>query len=202
MHLFTIVSRVACSSLMGYLGASLHCINDGVATDPACGTAGFLVSAAEYIRRHYENTMTSDQWKHFDGPAFTGFDTDRTMLRISAMNLMLHSINNPEIDYKDSVSKQNEISDHFTVCLANPPFKGTIDVESINDNLKAVANTKKNRAFICRIVPPYAEKGRSMRLYCAGRCTFWIIQGTQGYPQRTGRKSSSESSNFHALRCI
>ena len=42
MHLFTIVSRVACSSLIGYLGASLHCINDGVATEPSCGIGNFL----------------------------------------------------------------------------------------------------------------------------------------------------------------
>ena len=59
------------------------------------------------------------------------------------MNLMLHSISNPEIDYKDSVSKQNQITEQFTMCLANPPFKGTVDAESINDNLKAVTNTKK-----------------------------------------------------------
>ena len=116
---------------------------DDTICDPACGTAGFLVSAAEYIRNHYEDTMTSEQWEHFAGDAFTGFDTDRTMLRISAMNLMLHSISHPEIDYKDSVSKQNQISDKFTMCLANPPFKGTVDAESINDNLKAVTNTKK-----------------------------------------------------------
>ena len=87
--------------------------------------------------------MTSEQWEHFAGDAFTGFDTDRTMLRISAMNLMLHSISHPEIDYKDSVSKQNQISDKFTICLANPPFKGTVDAESISDNLKAVTNTKR-----------------------------------------------------------
>ena len=95
---------------------------DDIICDPACGTAGFLVSASEYIRRHYEDTMTSEQWEHFAGPAFTGFDTDFTMLRISAMNLMLHSISTPEIDYKDSVSKQNQITEQFTMCLANPPF--------------------------------------------------------------------------------
>ncbi len=108
------------------------CIKDYVFIDPACGTAGFLVSASEYICRNYEDTMTSGQWQHFAGPTFTGFDADYTMLRISAMNLMLHSISNPEIDYKDSVSKQNQISDRFTMCLANPPFKGTIDAESID----------------------------------------------------------------------
>lgn len=63
--------------------------------------------------------MTAEQWAHFSGPAFAGFDTDRTMLRISAMNLMLHSITNPRINYKDSVSKQNQIRDQFTICLAN-----------------------------------------------------------------------------------
>ena len=116
---------------------------DDFICDPACGTAGFLVSSAQYLRTHYEDSMTPEQWQHFAGPMFTGFDTDRTMLRISAMNLMLHSITNPEIDYKDSVSKQNSICSKYTVCLANPPFKGTVDAESINDDLKAVTNTKK-----------------------------------------------------------
>ena len=116
---------------------------DDFICDPACGTAGFLVSSAQYLRTHYEDSMTPEQWQHFAGPMFTGFDTDRTMLRISAMNLMLHSITNPEIDYKDSVSKQNSICGKYTVCLANPPFKGTVDAESINDDLKAVTNTKK-----------------------------------------------------------
>ena len=105
----------------------LFCIKVERVLDPACGTAGFLVSAAEYIRKHYEATMTAEQWRHFAGDAFTGFDTDRTMLRISAMNLMLHSISHPEIDYKDRVSKQNQIQDQFTMCLANPPFKGTVE---------------------------------------------------------------------------
>lgn len=116
---------------------------DDVICDPACVTAGFLVSASEYIRRTYEDTMTTEQWERFSGPMFTGFDTDRTMLRISAMNLMLHSIIRPEIDCMDSVSKQNQINETYTMCLANPPFKGTVDAESIHDNLKSVTNTKK-----------------------------------------------------------
>lgn len=73
---------------------------DDLICDPACGTAGFLVSAAEYIRRNYEDTMTNEQWEAYASTMFSGFDTDRTMLRISAMNLMLHSISNPDVDYK------------------------------------------------------------------------------------------------------
>ena len=74
------------ASLKGY---SLHCIIFGTATDPACGTAGFLVSASEYVRSHYESTMTDAQWNHFSSTMFSGFDTDPTMLRISAMNVLV-----------------------------------------------------------------------------------------------------------------
>lgn len=111
--------------------------------DPACGTAGFLVSSAEYIRQNFESEMTTEQWEKFEGDTFSGFDTDRTMLRLSAMNLMLHSISNPHINYADAVSKGNDITDKYDVILANPPFTGTVDAESIHDNLKAITNTKK-----------------------------------------------------------
>ena len=63
--------------------------------DPACGTAGFLVSSSEFVREEYQSTMSAEDWELFAGPMFTGFDTDPTMLRISAMNLMLHSITHP-----------------------------------------------------------------------------------------------------------
>lgn len=137
--------------------------------DPACGTAGFLVSAAEYIRGKYENTMTDDDWDHFESGAFTGFDTDRTMLRISAMNLMLHSIGNPEIDYKDSVSKQNTEKDKYTICLANPPFKGSIDAESIADSLKSVTNTKKTELLFLALFLRLLKKG--------GQCACIVPDG-------------------------
>lgn len=137
--------------------------------DPACGTAGFLVSSAKYIREHYEASMTDEQWENFKSAAFTGFDMDRTMLRISAMNLMLHSITNPEIDYKDSVSKQNDIQSKFDVILANPPFKGTIDAESISDNLKAMVNTKKTELLFVALFIRMLRKG--------GRCACIVPDG-------------------------
>ena len=158
---------------------------DDFICDPACGTAGFLVSSAKYVRKHYGDDMTPEQWQHFAGPMFTGFDMDRTMLRISAMNLMLHSITNPEIDYKDSVSKQNSICSKYTVCLANPPFKGTVDAESINDDLKAVTNTKKTElAFPCAL-PANAQNRRTLRLHRAGRRFVRFQQGAPEHPKRT-----------------
>ena len=137
--------------------------------DPSCGTAGFLVSAAEYIRSHYDNNMTDEQRNRFAAEGFSGFDMDRTMLRISAMNLMLHSITNPHIDYMDSVSKQNQIKDKYTLCLANPPFKGTIDAESINDDLKAVTSTKKTELLFLALFIRMLQKG--------GRCACIVPDG-------------------------
>ena len=162
--------------------------------DPACGTAGFLVSAAEYIRNHYEDTMTSEQWEHFAGDAFTGFDTDRTMLRISAMNLMLHSISHPEIDYKDSVSKQNQISDKFTMCLANPPFKGTVDAESINDNLKAVTNTKKTELLFLALFLRMLRKG--------GQCACIVPDGVLFGSSKAHKAIRKELVDNHQLRAV
>lgn len=132
---------------------------DDLICDPACGTAGFLVSAAEYIRKHYEIVMMPEQWQNFGTKTFTGYDTDHNMLQISAMNLMLHSITDPDINYKDSLSKENGVSGRYTVCLANPPFKGTVDAESINDNLKAVTNTKKKELLFIALFLRLLQKG-------------------------------------------
>ena len=167
---------------------------DDIICDPACGTAGFLVSASEYIRRHYESSMTPEQWEHFSGPAFTGYDTDRTMLRISAMNLMLHSIHTPDIDYKDSVSKQNQISDRFTVCLANPPFKGTIDAESIHDNLKAVTNTKKTELLFLALFLRMMKKG--------GRCACIVPDGVLFGSSTAHKAIRRELVENHQLRAV
>ena len=167
---------------------------DDTICDPACGTAGFLVAAAEYIREHYENTMTTEQWEHFAGDAFTGFDTDRTMLRISAMNLMLHSISHPEIDYQDSVSKQNQISDKFTICLANPPFKGTVDAESIHDNLKAVTNTKKTELLFLALFLRMLKKG--------GQCACIVPDGVLFGSSKAHKAIRKELVEHHQLRAV
>ena len=138
--------------------------------------------------------MTSEQWEHFAGDAFTGFDTDRTMLRISAMNLMLHSISHPEIDYKASVSKQNQISDKFTMCLANPPFKGTVDAESINDNLKAVTNTKKTELLFLALFLRMLRKG--------GQCACIVPDGVLFGSSKAHKAIRKELVDNHQLRAV
>ena len=167
---------------------------DDLICDPACGTAGFLVSAAEYIRKHHEDDMTTEQWQRFAGEAFTGFDTDRTMLRLSSMNLMLHSVTNPEIDYKDSVSKQNQIAGKYTVCLANPPFKGTVDAESINDNLKAVTNTKKTELLFLALFLRMLQTG--------GRCACIVPDGVLFGSSKAHKAIRKELVENHQLRAV
>ena len=167
---------------------------DDIICDPACGTAGFLVSSAEYIRRHYENTMTDEQWENFANKTFSGYDTDYTMLRIAAMNLMLHSITNPDIDYKDSVSKQNNVSNKYTVCLANPPFKGTVDAESIHDNLKAVTNTKKTELLFLALFLRLMQKG--------GRCACIVPDGVLFGSSKAHKSIRKELIENHQLKAV
>ena len=162
--------------------------------DPACGTAGFLVSSAEYIREKYESEMTTEQWEKFEGDTFSGFDTDRTMLRLSAMNLMLHSISNPHINYADSVSKQNDISDAYDVILANPPFTGTVDAESIHDNLKAICNTKKTELLFVALFIRMLNIG--------GRCACIVPDGvlfSSTKAHKTLRQELVENHNLQAV---
>ncbi len=167
---------------------------DDLICDPACGTAGFLVSSSEYVRSHYENTMTPEQWERFSGEAFTGFDTDRTMLRISAMNLMLHSITHPQIEYRDSVSKQNDIASRFDVILANPPFKGTIDAESIHDNLRNITNTKKTELLFVALFLRMMKKG--------GRCACIVPDGVLFGSSKAHVALRKELVENHQMRAV
>ena len=167
---------------------------DDLICDPACGTAGFLVSAAEYIRKHYESTMTEEQWESFSTKTFTGYDTDETMLRISAMNLMLHSITNPDINYKDSVSKQNDTCGKYSVCLANPPFTGSIDAESIHKDLKAVTNTKKTELLFLALFLRLLQKG--------GRCACIVPDGVLFGSSKAHKSIRKELVENHQLKAV
>jgi len=162
--------------------------------DPACGTAGFLVSAAEYIRENYESKMTSEDWEFFENGMFTGFDMDRTMLRISSMNLLLHSITKPRIEYMDSVSKQNNISSAYDIILANPPFTGTIDTESINDNLKAICNTKKTELLFVALFIRMLRKG--------GRCACIVPDGVLFGTTKAHKALRKELVENHHLQAV
>ena len=113
--------------------------------DPACGTAGFLVAASEYVREnHADALLDAQQRHHFHASMFHGYDFDSTMLRIGSMNMLLHGIESPDIRYRDSLSEDGaEDADKYTLILANPPFAGSLDYESTAKDLQRVVKTKK-----------------------------------------------------------
>ncbi len=125
-----------------------------VICDPACGTAGFLVAAAEYLREHHSEAIYKDNEarKHFNEETFYGYDFDKTMLRIGSMNMLLHGVENPEIRYRDSLAEKSkeekekvdeDDDEKYSLILANPPFAGSLDYETTSKKLQQIVKTKK-----------------------------------------------------------
>lgn len=114
--------------------------------DPACGSAGFLVAAAEYLQAHHQQAIyqSAESARRYNAETFFGFDFDSTMLRIGAMNMLLHGIENPAIENRDSLSQSHADTDgRFSLILANPPFAGSLDYDSTAKDLLAIVKTKK-----------------------------------------------------------
>lgn len=113
--------------------------------DPACGTAGFLVAASEYVRDTHASTLTNaEQRQHFHRSMFHGYDFDNVMLRIGSMNMLMHGIEAPDIRYRDSLSEgASEDAEKYSLILANPPFAGSLDYEQTSKDLQRVVKTKK-----------------------------------------------------------
>ena len=117
-----------------------------VICDPACGTAGFLIAAAEYLVEHDSETIYKDAAarRRFNEDTFHGYDFDSTMLRIGSMNMLLHGAENPDIRYRDSLAQaDDDDAEKYSLILANPPFAGSLDYESTARDLQRIAKTKK-----------------------------------------------------------
>src|SRR5687768_5677530 len=131
-----------------------------VLCDPACGTAGFLVAAGEYLReRHPEIFRDAKLARHFHHEFFHGFDFDNTMLRIGSMNMLLHGVENPDIRYRDSLAQDHAGEEEkYTLVLANPPFAGSLDYENTAKDLQQIVKTKKTEllflALFLRLLKP------------------------------------------------
>jgi type I restriction enzyme M protein len=116
-----------------------------VMVDPACGTCGFPVAVGEYLRTHHPEILSDPELReHFNHGLFHGFDFDTTMLRIGAMNMLLHGVDNPDVSYRDSLSEDSANEENkYTLILANPPFAGSLDYASTSGKLQRVVKTKK-----------------------------------------------------------
>ena len=128
--------------------------------DPAMGSAGFLIEAQTYLREHHSDLFMDDaQREHFNNTMFYGNDMDSTMLRIGAMNMMLHGVENPNISYRDSLSESNTDEEKYSLVLANPPFKGSLDAEAVASSLLKVTKTKKTELLFLALFLRVLKKG-------------------------------------------
>ncbi len=138
--------------------------------DPAMGSAGFLLESSTYISTHYaKELMKADNAKYYKSGMFSGFDTDQSMLRIGAMNMMLHGVEDPNITYQDSLSGDNNERNCYSLIMANPPFTGSVFQEEISKDLLGLCKTKKTELLFLTLFVKMLEVG--------GRCASIVPDG-------------------------
>ena len=176
-----LLAKIASAGVNGQFRTPRHIIRmmvelmdpkaDEVICDPACGTSGFLVTAGEYLKEKRKQEIFFDRQKkdHYMNHMFYGYDMDRTMLRIGAMNMMTHGIDNPFIEYRDSLSDQNPDKDKYSLILANPPFKGSLDYDTVSTDLLKVCKTKKTELLFLALFLRMLRVG--------GRCACIVPDG-------------------------
>ena len=176
-----LLSKIAQSGLNGQFRTPRHIIRmmvelmdpkaDDVICDPACGTSGFLVAAGDYLKANRKQEIFFNKQKkdHYMNHMFHGYDMDRTMLRIGAMNMMTHGVDNPYIEYRDSLSDQNPDKDKYSLILANPPFKGSLDADTVSTDILKVCKTKKTELLFLALFLRMLRVG--------GRCACIVPDG-------------------------
>lgn len=169
---------------------------DDVICDPACGTSGFLVEASEYLRENHKQEVFFDRRNkdHYMNHMFHGFDMDRTMLRIGAMNMMTHGVDNPFIEYRDSLSDQNPDKEKYSLILANPPFKGSLDYDIVSADLLKVCKTKKTELLFLTLFLRMLKTG--------GRCGCIVPDGVlfgSSAAHKATRKEIIENNRLEAV---
>ena len=172
-----LLSKIATAGLNGQFRTPRHIIRmmvelmqpkpSDTICDPACGTSGFLVAASDYLKENCKNEVFFNRQnkEHYMNHMFHGFDMDRTMLRIGAMNMMTHGVDNPFIEYRDSLSDQNPDRAKYSLILANPPFKGSLDYDIVSADLLKVCKTKKTELlFLALFLRMLKVGGRCARI--------------------------------------
>ncbi|QII47944.1 SAM-dependent DNA methyltransferase [Bacillus paralicheniformis] len=166
-----------------------------IIVDPSAGSAGFLVAAGEYLRENHGDLFYIEGLKkHFNEKMFHGFEMDGTMLRIGAMNMMLHGVDNPNIAYRDSLSEQNKDTEQYTLVLANPPFKGSLDYDSVSDDLLKITKTKKTELLFLTLFLRMLKKG--------GRAASIVPDGVLFGSSKAHKAIRQEIVDNHKLEAI
>ncbi|MEK3913216.1 class I SAM-dependent DNA methyltransferase [Paenibacillus sp. FSL H7-0331] len=200
-----LLSKVATAGTNGQFRTPRHIIDmmvalmkptpEDIIVDPAAGSAGFLVSASGYLRQnHADLFLVQGLRDHFNNGMFYGFDMDRTMLRIGAMNMLLHGVDNPNIEYRDSLNENNTDKEKYTLVLANPPFKGSLDTDAIAADLLRVTRTKKTELLFLSLFLRMLKVG--------GRCASIVPDGVLFGSSTAHKYIRKEIVDNHKLEAI
>ncbi len=176
-----LLSKIATAGTNGQFRTPRHIIKmmvemiqpgkEEIICDPSCGTAGFLVAAGEYFQEHHPDYFHEKKFhSHFQEKMFNGVEFDPTMLRIGAMNLQLHGIETPTLIGKDALSESNgDLREAYTLILANPPFKGSLDYDAVESTILKTVKTKKTELLFLGLMLRMLKTG--------GRCAVIIPDG-------------------------
>ncbi len=201
-----LLSKIAQSGLNGQFRTPRHIIKMMVAMmepqstdvicDPACGTSGFLVESGEYLKQNHKEEIFYNKQKkdHYMNHMFFGYDMDRTMLRIGAMNMMTHGVDNPFIEYRDSLSDQNADKEKYSLILANPPFKGSLDSDTVSTDLLKICKTKKTELLFLTLFIRMLKIG--------GRCACIVPDGVLFGSSTAHKAIRKEIIENHRLEAI
>lgn len=201
-----LLSKIASAGLNGQFRTPRHIIKMMVELmkpqptdticDPSCGTSGFLVASGEYLKENHKAEVEFDSTlrDHYMNSMFFGYDMDRTMLRIGAMNMMSHGVDNPFIEYRDSLSDQNSDKDKFSLVLANPPFKGSLDAETVSADILKVCKTKKTELLFLALILRMLKVG--------GRCAVIVPDGVLFGASKAHKDIRKEIVEGHRLEAI
>jgi type I restriction enzyme M protein len=201
-----LLSKIATSGSNGQFRTPRHIIRmmvnlvkptpEDIICDPAAGTCGFLMVAGEYIREHYEQELYKDGVKkHFQERMFNGMEFDPTMIRIGAMNMILHGVENPNLRDVDSLSEANTgFEDKATLVLANPPFKGSLDREAVDPKIIRIVDSKKTELLFLALI----IKG----LKLGGRCAVIVPDGVLFGSSKAHLKIRKELIDHQRLQAV
>ena len=199
------LSKMASAGKLGQFRTPRHIIDlminlvkptiEDTILDPAMGSAGFLLGSANYVSEHNQKELLKkENVNHYKTTMFTGFDTDPSMLRIGAMNMLLHGIDDPHIERQDSLSDDNQVRNYYSLVMANPPFKGSVFEEDISKDILALCKTKKTELLFLALFI------KSLKL--GGRCACIVPDGVLFGSSRAHKSLRKELVENNKLQAV
>lgn len=200
------LSKIASAGTNGQFRTPRHLIKmmvdmvqpkkDEIICDPSSGTAGFLVAAGEYYRENHEDWFLEKDFRdHFNNSMFNGIEIDDTMIRIGAMNLQLHGIESPNLIKNDALSESaGNLRSEFSLILANPPFKGSLDYDAVETSILKTVKSKKTELLFLGLMLRMLKTG--------GRCAVIVPDGVLFGSSNAHKQIRQEIIQKHKLDAV